>query len=152
MIRIIFLTMVIAFSHTVKADTSIDSRAIKRAVLDYIEAQQKVDPNLMRRGLDVTLAKRTYWESKEGTEYILETDFDTMIKVAETYNIDGKKFPKKPKIEINVFDIDNRVASVKLTVDDWIDYMHLYKTDDHQWKIINVLWQYNDIKKHSSKR
>jgi hypothetical protein len=105
----------------------------------------------MKRGLDKKLAKRTYWESKDGSEFIMETDFETMVWVAENYNKEGNKFPLSPKVNIDILDIDNRVASVKLTVDDWIDYMHLYKNENNEWKIINVLWQYHDTKKHSSK-
>nr|WP_310734239.1 hypothetical protein [Shewanella sp. SR44-3] len=31
-----------------------------------------------------------------------------------------------------------------------MDYLHLYKNDQNEWKIINVLWQYHDETKHSS--
>jgi hypothetical protein len=106
----------------------------------------------MERGLDKKLAKRTYWESKEGSEYIMETDFDTMVWVAENYNKEGDRFPSSPMVDIKILDIDNRVASVKLTVDEWIDYMHLYKNENNDWKIINVLWQYHDATRHSSKQ
>jgi hypothetical protein len=75
-----------------------------------------------------------------------------MVKLASFYNEKGDKFPEKPRIDIDVYDIDKRVASVKLTADDWIDYMHLYKNDKGQWKVINVLWQFNDINAHTSKR
>ena len=151
MYRIIFLTLSILFSSIAIADTSDDNISVKRAVLDYIEAQHKVEPDLMKRGLDKKLAKRTYWKSKGGSEFIMETDFETMVWVAENYNKDDNQFPSSPKVDINILDIDNRVASVKLTVDDWIDYMHLYKNENNEWKIINVLWQYHDTKKHSSK-
>lgn len=147
--RILVLTLSILFSCAVMADT--DSQNVKRAVLDYIEAQHNVEPDLMKRGLDKKLAKRTYWKSKDGSEIIMETDFETMVWVAENYNKDGNKFPSSPKVDINILDIDKRVASVKLTADDWIDYMHLYKTENNEWKIINVLWQYHDTEKHSSK-
>ncbi|KGJ93664.1 nuclear transport factor 2 family protein [Colwellia psychrerythraea] len=149
--RILVLISIVLFSCTVIADTDIDDQHIKRAVLDYIESQHNVEPDLMKRGLDKKLAKRTYWKSKDGSEIIMETDFDTMVWVAENYNKDGNKFSSSPKVDINILDIDNRVASVKLTVDDWIDYMHLYKNENNEWKIINVLWQYHDTKKHSSK-
>jgi hypothetical protein len=151
MYRNIILTLSIFFSCAVIADTAIDNKNVKRAVLDYIESQHKVESELMKRGLDKKLAKRTYWKSKDGSEFIMETDFDTMVWVAENYNKDGDKFPLSPKVNINILDIDNRVASVKLTVDEWIDYMHLYKNEHNEWKIINVLWQYHDTKKHSSK-
>ena len=151
MYRVIALILSVLFSCAVIADTPNDNKKVKRAVLDYIESQHKVKPDLMERGLDEKLAKRTYRESKDGSEFIMETDFETMVWVAENYNKDGNKFPLSPKIDIDILDIDNRVASVKLTVDDWIDYMHLYKNENNEWKIINVLWQYHDTKKHSSK-
>ena len=151
MLRIIALTLSVVFPCAVTANTTIVQKNIERAVLDYIEAQHKVDPELMKRGLDKKLAKRTYWQSKDGSEDIMETDYKTMLWVAENYNKEGNKFPSSPKIDINILDIDNRVASIKLTADDWIDYMHLYKNENNEWKIINVLWQYHDAKKHSSK-
>lgn len=79
----------------------------------------------------------------------MQTSFDTMLKLAKNYNENGDKFGDNPKVEIEVLALDKRIASVKLTADDWVDYMHLVKTDINQWQIINVLWQYYDIKKHS---
>ena len=139
-------------SHSVLAGAINEHKNIERAVLDYIESQHQSKPELMERGLDKKLAKRTYWESKEGSEYIMETDFDTMVWVAENYNKEGDRFPSSPMVDIKILDIDNRVASVKLTVDEWIDYMHLYKNENNDWKIINVLWQYHDATRHSSKQ
>ena len=148
---VIALTLLVLFSCSAIADTNNDSKSIERAVRDYIESQQNVTPELMKRALDKKLAKRTYWQSKDGSEFVMETDFDTMVWVAKNYNKEGNKFPASPKVEIKILDIDNRVASVKLTVDDWIDYMHLYKNENNEWKIINVLWQYHDESKHRSK-
>lgn len=134
------------------AAASPEDPAIERAVRDYIESQHKVQPELMARGVDKELAKRTYWQGADGTEFIMKTDFDTMVKVARTYNKDGTKFPKVPRVEIKILDVDNRVASVKLTADEWIDHMHLYKNDSNEWKILNLLWQYHDAKRQTSKK
>ncbi|WP_299942440.1 nuclear transport factor 2 family protein [uncultured Microbulbifer sp.] len=150
MCRVMIVVLLAVLSFSISANTLNDSEHIHRAVLDYIESQHKVRPDLMERSLDNKLAKRTYWRAKDGTEFILETDFDTMLKVAETYNKDGNRFPPSPKVDIQILDIDKRVASVKLTVDEWIDYLHLYKNKNKKWKIINVLWQYQDTKKHGS--
>ncbi|WP_299587405.1 nuclear transport factor 2 family protein [uncultured Microbulbifer sp.] len=136
----------------VNAHSPDDKKSIERAMLDYIESQHQVKPNLMRRGLDKKLAKRTFWKAKDGSEFIMETDYETMIWIAENYNKDDDKFPPSPKIDIDILDIDNRAASVKLSVDEWIDYAHLYKNDKNEWKIINVLWQYHDTKRHVSKK
>ena len=92
-----------------------DNAAIERAVKDYIESQHKVLPDMMARGLDPALAKRTYWLSKEGKEFILESSYDDMVNLAGFYNENGDKFPNAPRIDIEIFDIDKRAASVKLT-------------------------------------
>ncbi|GLX85354.1 hypothetical protein tloyanaT_16060 [Thalassotalea loyana] len=150
MLRILLL-FVIVTSFTLNAEpVDKNVQAIERAILDYIESQHQSNPEIMKRGLDKKLAKRTYWQSKDGQEFVLETDHDTMVWVAENYNKNGDKFPKSPTVNIDILDIDQRVASVKLTVDDWIDYMHLYQTDKGEWKIINVLWQFHDTRKHVS--
>ncbi len=136
----------------VQAADATDTALIERAVRDYIESQHQSDPARMERGLDPQLAKRTYWQAADGSEFIMKTDFDAMIKVAKTYNKDGTKFPAQPRVEIKILDVDQRVATVKLSADDWIDYMHLYKNQRSEWKIINVLWQYHDTTRQASKK
>jgi hypothetical protein len=129
-----------------------DEQLIENAVRDYIESQHKPDPARMERSLDPQLAKRTYWLKADGSEFVMNTDFDTMLKVARNYNKDGTKFPAQPRVDIKILDIDQRVATVKLTADDWIDYLHLYKNQHSEWKIINVLWQYHDTARQVSKK
>ncbi|SHG62073.1 nuclear transport factor 2 family protein [Massilia sp. CF038] len=129
-----------------------DPPLIERAVRDYIESQHLADPARMERALDPRLAKRTYWRKADGTEFIMQTDFAAMLKVAGTYNQDGSKFPAQPRVDIRILDVDQRVATVKLSADEWIDYMHLYKNQKGEWKIINVLWQYHDTARQASKK
>lgn len=129
-----------------------DNQLIERAVRDYIESQHKPDGARMARGIDPKLAKRTYWRAADGSEFIMNTDHDAMVRVANTYNKDGSKFPAQPRVDIKILDVDQRVATVKLTADEWIDYMHLYKNQQSEWKIINVLWQYHDTARQVSKK
>ncbi|MEV4782446.1 nuclear transport factor 2 family protein [Burkholderia sp. LMU1-1-1.1] len=129
-----------------------DSQLIEGAVRDYIESQHQPDPARMERALDPQLAKRTYWQAADGTEFIMKTDMDTMLKVARNYNKDGTKFPERPRVDIRILDIDQRVATVKLSADEWIDYLHLYKNQRGEWKIVNVLWQYYDTARQVSKK
>lgn len=152
MFRYMLLLLPLVYAPLTSAAPASDRVLIEQAVLNYIESQHLVEPKRMKQGLDKMLAKRTFWRSKSGDEFVLETDYDTMIKVAQTYNRSGDKFPAEPRVDINILDVDQRAASVKLTVDDWIDYMHLYKNEDNEWKIINVLWQYHDLSKHGSKK
>lgn len=144
------LLSLLMLSFTTVADNHDERDQIERAVLDYIESQHKVMPELMARGVDEALAKRTYWKTKDGSEIVLESTYQDMLKLAGSYNKAGDKFPDSPRADIEIYDIDKRVASVKLHADDWIDYMHLYKNDQGQWKVINVLWQFNETQSHSS--
>ena len=127
-----------------------DEQAVRQAALDYIESQHEVAPERMEKALHKQLAKRTYWQKGDGGEFVMETSYDTMVRVAASYNKKGDRFPASPKKTVKVLDVGGRVASVKLIADDWIDYMHLMKNDQGQWQIVNVLWQYHDQSKHSS--
>lgn len=40
-------------------------------------------PDLMDRALDKELAKSTNWKAKDGSEFIIETDYDTLLWVAK---------------------------------------------------------------------
>ncbi|WP_262482438.1 nuclear transport factor 2 family protein [Aquimarina macrocephali] len=70
-----------------------------------------------------------------------------MVILSEFYNRNGDKFPENPKKEVIILDVFDKTASVKLIADEWIDYMHIVKING-TWKIVNVLWQFNDSSKH----
>lgn len=142
-IPILFVTTTPFFCQTKQ-----DSLAIKQAALDYIESQHKPNPQQMERALHPRMVKRTFWKDKATEkDYIRETSTESMVLLAESYNKKGDAFPSNPKKEVVFLDVSERTASVKLITNEWIDYMHIVKLNG-SWKIINVLWQYNDIKKH----
>ncbi|APD07786.1 hypothetical protein UJ101_02286 [Flavobacteriaceae bacterium UJ101] len=145
---IIMISSLFFLTCYVKGQTKQDSLAIKQVALDYIESQHNVKPEQFERAAHPRMVKRTFWTNKEtGKEYLRETFTDAMILLAETYNQDGEKFPKNPKKEVIILDIFDRTASVKLIADAWIDYMHIVKLNG-EWKLVNVLWQFNDSEKH----
>lgn len=134
----------------VSAEVSDEDRAkIHRAALDYLESQQQVKPEMMARSLHEKFAKRTFW-NRGGPDFILENDKEGMVDLAGRYNIDGDRFPEKPRKDVVILDVEGRVASVKVYADDFIDYLHIVKLDEG-WKIINALWQFNDMKLHIRK-
>lgn len=135
-------------SQTLVGQTKQDTLEIKQAALDYIESQHSPNPTQMERALHPRMVKRTFLKDKAtGKDYIRETSTESMILLAESYNMKGDKFPVSPKKEIRLLDVSEKTASVKLIADEWIDYMHIVKLNG-SWKIINVLWQYNDTKQH----
>ncbi len=145
----IYLTCFFLFiQFAVNAQTKQDSLEIKQAALDYIESQHNVKPEQFKKAAHPRMVKRTFWKDKKtNKDFLRETFRDAMILLAETYNKKGDRFPKNPKKEVIILDIFKKTASVKLIADDWIDYMHIVKLNG-KWKIVNVLWQFNDSSKH----
>ena len=68
-----------------------------------------------------------------------------MIEFAKTWNKTGTRFPFNPENKIKILDIYNRIATIKLISDNWIEYLQLIKLDGN-WEIMNLIWQYRDIK------
>jgi hypothetical protein len=132
----------------VQAQTAQDTTEIKRSALAYIEAQHVPNPKLMEGALHPRMVKRSVFKNKATKkEFVSEYFTENMIILSESYNAKGDKFPKNPKKEVKLLDVSALTASVKLIADTWIDYMHLVKVNG-EWKIINVLWQYNDVSEH----
>ena len=130
------------------AQTKQDTLAITQAALDYIESQHKTNPAQMERALHSRMVKRTFWKDQVTQKEFLDENFaENLVILAERYNRNGDKFPSRPKKEVKLLDVSDRTASVKLVADDWIDYMHIVKLNG-QWKIVNVLWQFNDSSRH----
>ncbi|MDQ6471830.1 nuclear transport factor 2 family protein [Flavobacterium sp. LHD-80] len=146
--KYLLLITIIFYSLKIQAQTKQDSLDIKRVALAYIEAQHTPNPKLMESALHPRMVKRSVFRNKVAQkDYISEFFAENMIILAETYNVKGDKFPKNPRKEIKLLDVSAKTASVKLLADAWIDYMHIVK-ENGEWKIINVLWQYNDVKQH----
>lgn len=146
--KILLFALVLTSFFDLKAQTGQDSLEIIRISKDYLESQHTPNPKQMENALHPRMVKRTVWKDKATQkEYIDEYFAENMVILAERYNVKGDKFPKNPRIEVKLLDVSDKTASVKLLANEWIDYMHLAKING-QWKIINVLWQYNDSKRH----
>ncbi len=140
-----FIILVASNTYT---QTKQDSLDIKQVSLDYIEAQHNLEPKQFERAAHSRMVKRTFWRNKTSKkEYLRESFTDYMILLSEVYNRNGDQFPKNPKKEVILLDVSDHTASVKLIADEWIDYMHIIKING-AWKIVNVLWQFNDASKH----
>jgi len=121
-----------------------DSAEIKEMALGYLVALQQLNPELMERVMHTQLAKRTVgYDRATKKEIIRETTFEQMLKFAESWNKSGAKFPFNPSNEVYILDIYNRMATVKLVSDNWVEYLHLVKTNN-EWEIINLLWLHKD--------
>jgi hypothetical protein len=134
--------------HLASPATAKDSLEIKEKSVGYLLALQQLNPQLMKESMNPKLAKRSFrYDFKSKKEIIKEITHEQMLGFAESWNKSGMKFPTKPDNQVIILDIYNHIASVKLVSDNWVEYLHLVKTND-EWSIINLLWQYKNIDLH----
>ncbi|OWP74506.1 nuclear transport factor 2 family protein [Flavobacterium oreochromis] len=136
--NLLFIFSIFSISSLSYGQTKQDSLEIKKVALDYIESQHNPNPSQMEQALHPRMVKRTFWKDKSTEkDFLRETTTESMVLLAESYNKKGNKFPKNPKKDIIFLDVSNRIASLKLIADEWIDYMHIIKLNG-KWKLVNV--------------
>lgn len=115
-----------------------DVDAVRRAVLDYVEATYEVAPERASRSLHPDLAKLGF--VLDGGSYTpYRTTFEEAVEAAATFNVDGRIPADAPKT-VTVFEVLDQTASAKLEAWWGVDHLHLAKQDG-AWRIVQVLWQ-----------
>lgn len=138
--RTIILTLLMLTSFSSQSlDKSTELDAVRTAAMDYILAIYQVKPELVERSVHKELVKLGFYVQEDAYVSASMT-YEELVKLAGTYNKDGKNIADDAPKKVEVLDISNQTASVKVTASWGIDYMHLAKYQD-QWKIIHVLWQ-----------
>jgi len=131
----------VSFSFVAGDDSAAEDRkAVEAAVLDYVEGIYEVEPERVARSVSPELKKYGYWK-EEGAPYQgMAMTFDELVSLAGEWNADGSRAnDDSPKV-VELYDVLDQTASVKLTAAWGIDYMQLAKVDG-TWKILHVLWQ-----------
>ncbi len=133
------LMLVVLAAGVTGASTGSDEAAIRATALDYIEGWYEGDAARMERALHPQLAKRIVMPGPDGRSVLQNMSADELI--AATRGGAGKQTPvAERRMDVQVLDMYENVASARVTAGDWIDYMHLGNVDG-EWKIINVLWE-----------
>ncbi len=146
-IAILLPILIFAQERTIlKNESETEQDAVRAAALDYVEGIYEVDPSRIERSVHPNLAKRGFYMDSDYQEYPM--NYDQLVELAGKYNKEGKIPEDAPK-EIEILDLLDQTASVKLTAEWGIDYMHLAKYDS-KWKIVNVLWQSHPPKNTAS--
>ncbi|HWT00372.1 MAG TPA: nuclear transport factor 2 family protein [Pyrinomonadaceae bacterium] len=142
---LVFVSLLLALAAEARAQSPADAAAIKQAALDYIEGWYEGNAERMERALHPELAKRIVRTNKEG--YSNLGQMSAMSLVLGTRRGGGKETPKeKQQKDVTVLDVFENAASVKVVASDWVDYLHLAKSNG-RWVIVNVLWELKPEKK-----
>ena len=128
-----------ALTSTARAQTAADSAAIRATALDYVEGWYEGNAERMEKALHPELAKRIVRNSPEGRSRL--DQMGAMTLVQGTRRGGGKDTPKeKQQKDVAILDVFENAASVKVVAADWIDYLHMAKSNG-RWVIVNVLWE-----------
>ena len=130
----------LSFSSQARAQNAADAAAIKQTALDYIEGWYEGNPERMERALHPDLAKRIVrTDPKSGRSRLEQMSAMGLVQgVRAGY---GKNTPKEKQMkEVTILDVYENAASVKIIASDWIDYLHMAKSNG-RWVIVNVLWE-----------
>ncbi len=118
-----------------------DADAVRQAALDYLEGFYEGNPDKIRRGVSPDVVKYGYFVPREGNGYEGEPmSFAQMIEYAEGVKASGRTAPDDAVKEVEVLDVLDQTAAVKVTAFWGSDYLQLAKVDG-AWKILHVLWQ-----------
>lgn len=150
MIRSVFLGLVLllfAVPIAAQQEANADREAVRQAVLDYVEGIYHVQPERIERSVSPNLTKLGFYCPPAETTYRpgRSMAFQQLVEIAKAYNKEGKLRKDAPK-HIQIYDVLDQTATVKLTAQWGIDYMHLAKMDGKSM-IVNVLWQSHPAKK-----
>jgi len=137
---VLCLAILLASFAGVQAQTSdADRDAIKATALDYIEGWYEGNPERMERALHPDLAKRIVRTNDRGQSMLGQ--MSAMSLVQGVRNGGGKNTPKeRQQKDVTILDVFGNAASVKIVASDWIDYLHVAKSNG-RWVIVNVLWE-----------
>ena len=135
------LVLAVPFLVATDAADDADREAVREAVLDYVEGIYNVEPERIERSVAPNLSKIGYWRSKDATEYgESPMTYDQLVEWAGKWNSKGRVDAETAPKEIEIYDVLDQTATVKLSAHWGVDYMHLAKIDG-KWMIKNVLWQ-----------
>lgn len=145
-ILFLFLLAVLAFQ--INAQTKVsdaDKAAIMQTALDYIEGWYEGNAERMERALHPELAKRIVWTNDKGQSRLDQMSALSLVQGVKRGG--GKDTPKeKQQKDVTILDVYGNAASVKIIASDWIDYLHIAKSNG-RWAIVNVLWELKPVKK-----
>jgi len=109
---------------------------------NYIDTFYKVDTTLAYKSIHIDLRKVGWWYDKKKSAYSdkSEMSFDKLISLAKRWNVKGDRTNAESPRKVEVLEVSDKIAVVKVTAVWGIDYINMVNTDKG-WKAINIVWQ-----------
>lgn len=133
------MVLVAAVVPSARAQSPADSAAIRETAMDYMMGWYTGDPERMGRALHPDLAKRIVQAGQDGTARLNNMGKEQLVE--GTRRGFGKETPvDQRQADPVILDIFGNTASVRATMRNWVDYMHMARWNG-RWVIVNVLWE-----------
>ncbi len=124
-----------------KAQTPQDRDAVKHAVLDYVEGFYEGDTAKIVRAFRPDVYKYGFDYVEKDKKYEGELmKYDEIVAYARRFKERGRKTPATAAKIVDLLDVQDQIASAKLTAWWGIDYVLLAKYDG-RWMISSIMWQ-----------
>ena len=123
------------------AQSSADSAGVRRAALDYLEGFYEGDSTKHVRSIRPDVYKYGFWLPRDSTRYQGEQmPWAEFLAYTRRMRARGASTPATAPKEIELLDVLNQTAAVKVTATWGTDYLLLGKYDG-RWMVSSVLWQ-----------
>ncbi len=129
-------------------ETKTDYQQVHDAVEDYVLGIYNVEPHRIERSVDTLLHKIGYYANNGEVFSHIPMTYQVLYDLSGKWNAKGDKVKDDSPKKIEIYDVNDKTASAKLTAEWGIDFMHLSKTDG-QWKIMNIIWQSDPKKEYN---
>lgn len=140
----IAIFMFLAFTISAFSQADADREAIKRTALNYAEGWYEGNAEKMESALHPDLAKRIARTNDKGQTRLDQMSAMSLVQGTRTGY--GKQTAKEEQQkDVTIMDVIGGAATVKLEMRDWVDYMHIAKSN-RKWVIVNVLWEMKPAK------
>lgn len=116
---------------------NLEKTAVENALRDYIEGWYKGDTARMDRSLHNDLVKRIPIKDSSDIDITLRK-----VPKSRMVELTSKGGGENPDAEYKIFvdDIDKDIATARVLSLEYLDYLHLVKTNDG-WQIVNILFR-----------
>jgi len=118
-----------------------ERRALLKVSMDYMDAMYQAAPEKMEKCLgDSFLKNGFYWKgSQESYSDMTSLNRSQMIQIAMDWNKE-KWVPEDAPRKLDILDLQEKIAVVRLTAFWGVEYLQLVKTKEG-WRIVQVLSQ-----------
>jgi len=128
-------------STPVTTATAADRDEVRRAALDYLEGFYEGDSAKLVRSVRPNVFKYGFWLPRDSTKYAGEQmTWPEFLDYARKVKQNNRPAPATAPKRVEVYDVQNQTAAVKVTAFWGTDYLLLGKYDG-KWMISSVMWQ-----------